>query len=549
MTKNMFLQIDTHDNLIVALQPLAKGNRLRVGRHAIELIDDIPEKHKFALKDLDQGDLAVMYGVIVGRAKRPIRCGELITTDNLDHATTEYRETHEPYQWQAPLPYPESSTQFMGIRRPDGKVGTANYWIFVPLVFCSNQELNELKKVLPPALGYGSSSRYAHFTEELVKQIKTKGAPVDPVISLDSFDPQPEPLFPRVDGLRFLTHHMGCGSTPDEAEELVELLANYITHPNTAGATVVSLGCQKAEVKALQAAIVRRDPAATKPVFYYDRQSWAEPVDMLEAIIRQTLISLHQANELSRREPVPVSELVIGVECGGSDGFSGISANPVIGRAMDHLVGKGGSVILAEFPELCGVENEIVSRCAEPELGSRFLELMKSYRKRVQAVGFDFDQNPSPGNIRDGLITDAMKSAGAAKKGGTSPVVDVFDYPGQASKHGLNLLCTPGGDVESTTALAGAGANLIIFSTGLGTPTGNPIVPVLKVSSNSDMARRLEYMIDLDTGAIISGEKSLDKLGAELEKLCVETASGSYRAKAVRLNQEDFIPWKRGMSL
>ena len=174
---------------------------------------------------------------------------------------------------------------------------------------------------------------------------------------------------------------------------------------------------------------------------------------------------------------------------------------------------------------------------------------MSSYRKKVQAVGFDFDQNPSPGNIRDGLITDAMKSAGAAKKGGTSPVVDVLDYPGSATKKGLNLLCTPGGDVESTTALAGAGANLIIFSTGLGTPTGNPIVPVLKVSTNSDMARRLEYMIDFDTGPIISGDKTLDDLAAELERLCVETASGRYKAKAVRLGQEDFIPWKRGFSL
>jgi len=543
-----FLQIDSHDNLIVALQTLKQGTVLEVGKQMVELQQDIPAKHKFALEDIDTGATAVMYGVIVGRANQPIRSGELITTANLDHATSDFKENQEPFQWQAPQPYHGSPVEFMGIRRPDGKVGTANYWIFVPLVFCSNQELYELKKVLPPALGYGSSSRYVHFTDQLVKQIKTKGAPIDPVISLDSFDKQPEQLFPNVDGLRFLTHHMGCGSTPDEAEELVALLANYITHPNVAGATVVSLGCQKAEVKALQAEIARKDPGAAKPVFYYDRQSWNEPVDMLEAIIRQTLVSLQQANEVGR-QPVPLSELVIGVECGGSDGFSGISANPVIGRAMDHLVGKGGSTILAEFPELCGVENELVSRCVAPELGSRFLELMRSYRKRVQAVGFDFDQNPSPGNIRDGLITDAMKSAGAAKKGGTSPVVDVLDYPEHAHKRGLNLLCTPGGDVESTTALAGAGANLIIFSTGLGTPTGNPIVPVLKVSSNSDMARRLEYMIDLDTGPIITGEKTLDELGAELEKLCVETASGRYRAKAVRLDQEDFIPWKRGFSL
>lgn len=548
MKKQSCLQIENNDNLIVALDTLKQGTRLEVGGKPIELKQDIPAKHKFALEDLDMGDIAVMYGVIVGKANQTIKTGELITTENLEHTTIEFKEEQQAYQWQAPRPYDGSAGEFMGYKREDGKVGTANYWIFVPLVFCSNQELHELKKVLPPALGYTGTTKYAHYTEKLVEQLKTKGGIVDPVISLDSFDKQAEPLFPNVDGLRFLTHHMGCGSTPDDAESLMALLASYIAHPNTAGATVISLGCQKAEVKALQDEIRKKDPNTTKPVFYYDRQSWNEPVDMLEAIISQTLTSLQKAND-RQRQPVPISELVVGVECGGSDGFSGISANPVIGRAMDHIVGKGGGTILAEFPELCGVENELVSRCVRPETGERFLCLMRSYQKKVQAVGFDFDQNPSPGNIRDGLITDAMKSAGAAKKGGTSPVVDVLDYPEQAVNRGLNLLCTPGGDVESTTALAGAGANLIIFSTGLGTPTGNPIVPVLKVSTNTDMARRLEYMIDLDTGPIITGEKTLDELAAQLEKLCVETASGSYKAKAVRLGQEDFIPWKRGFSL
>jgi len=548
MQKQHVLQIDPNDNLIVALTDLIAGTVVEVAGESVELKTDIQAKHKFSLVGLEPGDLAVMYGVIVGRANQKIDAGMLITTRNLDHATTAFKESDQPYYWQPPSPYESSPSEFMGYKRPNGKVGTANYWIFVPLVYCSNQELHELKKVLPPALGYTGASRYQHFTEKLVEQIKTRGRADAPVISLESFERQPTPLFENINGLRFLTHHMGCGTTPDDADSLVELLAGYITHPNTAGATVVSLGCQKAEVKALQEAVSRRDPGATKPVFYYDRQSWNEPVDMLEAIIRQTLNSLQRANNISR-QPVPVSELVIGVECGGSDGFSGISANPVIGRAMDHIVAKGGSAILAEFPELCGVENELVSRCVTPEIGERFLHLMRGYQKKVQAVGFDFDQNPSPGNIRDGLITDAMKSAGAAKKGGTSPVVDVLDYPQQAVKRGLNLLCTPGGDVESTTGLAGAGANLIIFSTGLGTPTGNPIVPVLKISSNSDMARRLEYMIDLDTGPILSGKKSLDDLAAELEKLCVETASGSYKAKAVRLGQEDFIPWKRGFSL
>jgi altronate hydrolase len=548
MQKQNYLQIDPRDNLIVALTELEAGTQIDIAGASLRLKDPIPAKHKFALHDLTPADVAVMYGVIVGRPNRRIGRGELISTANLDHATTPYQKIHEPYVWQAPIPYPGSPLEFMGYRREDGRVGTANYWIFVPLVFCSNRELEELKRVLPPALGYEGTSRYRRYSESLVKQMRETGDVREPVIALDAFDNGAEPLFPNVDGLRFLTHHMGCGTTSDDTEALCALLAGYITHPNVAGACVVSLGCQKAEVRTLQAEVAKRDPQGYKPVFYYDRQSWNQPQDMLEAIIQQTMVSLKTANQISR-QPVPVAELVIGVECGGSDGFSGISANPVIGRAMDHIVGKGGSAILAEFPELCGVENELISRCVTPEAGIRFVELMRSYQQRVQAIGYDFDQNPSPGNIRDGLITDAMKSAGAAKKGGTSPVVDVLDYSEWVVKRGLNLLCTPGGDVESTTALAGAGATLIIFSTGLGTPTGNPIVPVLKLSSNTAMARRLEYMIDLDTGPVVTGDKSLDAMAAELEKLCIEAASGRYRAKAVRLGQEDFFPWKRGYSL
>ncbi|MBT8333401.1 MAG: UxaA family hydrolase, partial [Deltaproteobacteria bacterium] len=318
--------------------------------------------------------------------------------------------------------------------------------------------------------------------------------------------------------------------------------------PNVAGATVISLGCQKAEMSQLKKAIEQRDPGCSKPILYFDRQSWNGPADMIEVIIQQTLIGLQEANKIVR-EPVPLSELVIGVECGGSDGFSGISANPVIGKTVDHLIASGGSGILSEFPELCGVENELIARCVTPKAAERFISLLSAYRKRAQAVGVDFDMNPSPGNIRDGLITDAMKSAGAAKKGGTAPIVDVLDYPEQLTSKGLNLLCTPGNDVESTTALAGSGANLIIFSTGLGTPTGNPIVPVIKVSSNSAIATRLHHMIDFDTGPVITGRQSITTLATDLLNLCAETAGGRYRTKAVRLDQNDFIPWKREVSL
>jgi altronate hydrolase len=213
------------------------------------------------------------------------------------------------------------------------------------------------------------------------------------------------------------------------------------------------------------------------------------------------------------------------------------------------LTALGGTTILSEFPELCGVEQELVNRCVEDEGGKRFLELMQWYEKTVVDAGSGFDMNPSPGNIKDGLITDAMKSAGAAKKGGTSPIVGVSDYGEYISKPGLNLLCTPGNDVECTTAMVGSGANMVLFTTGLGTPTGNPIAPVIKVSSNTELAKKMSDIIDIDTGGIITGEKSIDEMADEMLEFIINVASGTIKTKAAILNQNDFIPWKRGVSL
>ncbi|MDZ4286669.1 MAG: UxaA family hydrolase, partial [Prosthecobacter sp.] len=249
-------------------------------------------------------------------------------------------------------------------------------------------------------------------------------------------------------------------------------------------------------------------------------------------------------------EPSPISDLIVGVECGGSDGFSGISANPAIGHAADLLAALGGAPVLSEFPELCGVEQSLCDRCETPELADKFVSLMRAYEGAAKACGSGFDANPSPGNIRDGLITDAIKSAGAAKKGGTSPIVDVLDYSEPIRRHGgLTLYCTPGNDVESTTALAGGGCTLMLFSTGLGTPTGNPVCPTLKISTNTTLARKMPDIIDFDTGPVITGEHTVEQMGESLLEMCLATASGEYVPKAVALGQDDFLPWKRGVSL
>ena len=255
-----------------------------------------------------------------------------------------------------------------------------------------------------------------------------------------------------------------------------------------------------------------------------------------------------EANKIARR-PAAVSHLVLGLECGGSDGFSGISANPVLGATADLLVALGGTAVLSEFPELNGVEQELINRCETGTNAEKFASLMRSYSNRALAVGAGFEKNPSPGNIKDGLITDAMKSAGAAKKGGTSPITDVLDYAEPVSKKGLNLLCTPGNDVESTTGLAGSGATIICFTTGLGTPTGNPLAPVIKISSNNDLSRRMVDIIDFNAGDIITGSASVEEKAVELLEYIIQVASGKSIPAAVRLGQDDFIPWKRGISL
>lgn len=354
-------------------------------------------------------------------------------------------------------------------------------------------------------------------------------------------------LFPNVDGIKFLPHDGGCGGIRQDSEALCRLLAGYISNPNVAGATILSLGCQNAQFHILETALQEMSGAHQKPLFILEQQKSTSETAFIEEAVKKTFVGLTQANKYTRQS-APLSKLVLGLECGGSDGFSGITANPALGHTSDMLVALGGATILSEFPELNGVEQELIHRCQNQALAEKFAYLIQTYSNRAKAVGSGFDMNPSPGNIKDGLITDAMKSAGAAKKGGTSPIVDVLDYTEQVKKAGLHLLCTPGNDVESTTGLAGSGANLIVFTTGLGTPTGNPITPVIKFSSNTALYQRMNDIIDIDAGTIVSGEDNIQSKGEELLDSLIEIASGK-PAKAEQLGQDDFIPWKRGISL
>jgi altronate hydrolase len=405
-----------------------------------------------------------------------------------------------------------------------------------------------MREAITRALGYARTSPYERFTQALVER-QRRGESLEDVTLPEEFFQTPRPLFPNVDGVKFLEHGLGCGGTRQDADALVRLLAGYIAHPNVAGATVLSLGCQHAQVSLLEQALSDLHPNLNRPLHIFEQQKCASERDMMSAAIKATLKEVATADEQGR-EPCPLSDLIVGVECGGSDGFSGISANPAIGHTADLLAALGGAPVLSEFPELCGVEQSLCDRCETPQLADKFVRLMRAYEGAAKACGSGFDANPSPGNIRDGLITDAIKSAGAAKKGGTSPVVDVLDYAEPIRRHGgLTLYCTPGNDVESTTAIAGGGCNLILFSTGLGTPTGNPVCPTLKIATNSTLMSRMSDILDFDTGPVITGQKSVPEMGEELLELCIATASGEHVPKAVALGQDDFLPWKRGVSL
>jgi len=420
----------------------------------------------------------------------------------------------------------------------------------IPLVFCENRNVAVLKQAFEEELGYAPPQVYRNQVARLVglyKEGKIAEAQREWAEKAGEVGGRRR-VFNNVDGIKFLAHEGGCGGTRQDAAGLAGLLAGYIHHPNVAGATILSLGCQNAQIALLRNEISKRDPAFNKPLLVLEQQQSRSEFAMISQAIQQTFLGLVEADKFTRT-PAPISELTVGLKCGGSDGFSGISANPAIGHTADILSGVGGKTVLSEFPELCGVEQELVNRCAHDEDGARFLRLMRDYNARAQAIGSGFDMNPSPGNIRDGLITDAMKSAGAAKKGGASPVAAVLDFPEYATKPGLNLLCTPGNDVESVTAQVGSGASVVLFTTGLGTPTGNPIAPVVKISTNSELARRMADIIDLDAGPIISGEKTVEEMGEDVLELVIKVASGEVRTKAELLSQDDFIPWKRGVSL
>jgi altronate hydrolase len=548
--QNTVLQLDPSDNVLIALRNLRTGERINFSGHEHALVSDVPAKHKFATEEIPLGANIVMYGVLIGKAREPIRAGEVVTTRNTQHDSSTFHESSQSFRWTPPDVNRWASETFLGYHRPDGQVGTRNYWLVVPLVFCENRNIEVMKQAFEEELGFAPPKIYRQQVADLVRRYRSGNLhePTKAVAEPNSGTFPRSKLFDNIDGVKFLVHQGGCGGTREDTDALCGLLAGYIHHPNVAGATVLSLGCQHSQTAILREELKKRDAGFKKPLLVFEQQRSGTEFEMMSKAIEATFLGLVEANKCARA-PAPLSSLCVALQCGGSDGFSGISANPSIGHVSDIVATLKGRTILSEFPELCGVEQELINRSVDREVGARFMQLMRDYAARAKAARSGFDMNPSPGNIRDGLITDAMKSAGAARKGGTSPVAAVLDYPEYCVAPGLNLQCTPGNDVESVTAQVGAGANVVLFTTGLGTPTGNPIAPVIKISTNSDLALRMSDIIDIDAGPVVSGKKTIEQMGEAILERVIDVTSGGSRTKAEMLNQDDFIPWKRGVSL
>ncbi|AHG21523.1 altronate hydrolase [Chania multitudinisentens RB-25] len=527
------LKIDESDNLIVALKNLNKGETVCWGTENITLVTDVKAKHKFSTEDIATDGIVSMYGTPVGKATKPIAKGEAVTVNNIKHYAAPVLLNNEPYHWQEPDISAYATRTFKGYMRDDGRVGTANYWLVLPLVFCENRNVTKLTDALNDALGYSDHS-LTRFAMDLAGDSASKGK-------------DKEKLLPHIEGVRCITVNSGCGGATTDSMTMCDVLAAYADHPNVIGITVFSLGCEKARVIDFQHALNKRNPNFDKPALYFKQQEWENEEQMMQSALRETFSQMKAVGRTPRVD-VPLSFLKLGVKCGASDGFSGISGNPAMGLVSDWVVTLGGASGLAEFPELCGAEGDMVKRCRNPADKKKFLELMNNYEKTANFFDTSIADNPSPGNIADGLITDAIKSTGAAKKGGRAPISAVCDYAEPMPDAGLSLVCTPGNDVVAVTGLVAAGCNIVIFSTGLGTPTGNPIVPVLKISTNTEIAERLKDIIDFDCGSVIEGTPLHDVSQALFERV-IETASRDYIVKSDRLEQYDFLLWKRSLDL
>ena len=496
--ENAALRLHPSDNIAVARVPLAPGTALRFGAHGITVTEAIPAGHKVAVEPIAAGEVVRRYGQAIGRAAQAIAPGRHVHTHNLS-----YEELALDYEFPAadlPLPAPPADAPtFLGYPREDGRAGTRNYIAVV------------------------AASNCASHTAALVAR---------------SFDGQPLPE--NVDGVVAFPHGEGCGHAfgPD-VDQLRRTLGGVLAHPNVSSAIILGLGC---EVNQIDWYLGPEGPRGR--VTGMTLQSSGGTRATVEAARAEIARCIERA-AAERRVPVPASKLVLGLNCGGSDSFSGITANPALGICSDLLAAVGGTPVLAETPEIFGAEHLLVRRARNRAVAEQVLGFIRAYKEYLARFGESFDDNPSPGNKAGGLSNILEKSLGAVAKAGTSTLNSAVDFAARIEGPGFVFMNTPGYDPVSLSGLAAGGCNLIAFTTGRGSAIGFPTVPVIKIASNSATFRRMEDNMDVNAGAVADGDRTLDEVGREIFELTLRVASG-HRTRAELLGHAEFVPWRIG---
>uniref|UniRef100_UPI003F490EA9 UxaA family hydrolase n=1 Tax=Cupriavidus yeoncheonensis TaxID=1462994 RepID=UPI003F490EA9 len=499
------IRLHPDDDVVIARAQLVAGARLGAGLVVRGLV---PAGHKLAVRALEAGAPVRRYGQVIGFATRPIAPGEHVHTHNL--AIGEFERDYAFGSGKRPAAVATQRAQFMGIVRADGRVGTRNYIGILTSVNCSATAARAIAE---------------HFRREI--------------------NPQALADYPNVDGVVALTHGQGC-AVDGEGEGLALLrrtLAGYARHPNFAAVLIVGLGCETNQIDGLldSEGLARGTALKTMTI-----QATGGTARTVAAGIEQIKTMLPDANRV-RREPVDASHLVVGLQCGGSDGYSGISANPALGAAVDRLVAHGGTAILSETPEIYGAEHLLTRRAVSPQVGHKLLDRIRWWEAYCARMSASLDNNPSAGNKAGGLTTILEKSLGAVAKGGTTNLVDVYGYAERVEAAGLVFMDTPGYDPVSATGQVAGGANLICFTTGRGSAYGCAPAPSLKLGTNTALWQRQQEDIDINCGTVIDGSQTIDALGGEIFRLMLAAASGQRSKSELHgYGQNEFVPWQLG---
>lgn len=490
-----YIKIHPADKVAVALCDLPAGTVVSVDHKEITLSEDIPQGHKFALCDLDKEEPVIKYGYPIGLAKAPIKAGTWIHVHNMKTALGDLLTyTYEKQDTALSL---TEERFFNGYKRPDGKTGVRNEIWIIPTVGCVNNVAAAIERQ----------------AQSLIKG--------------------------SIEAIAAFPHPYGCSQMGDDQENTRRILADLITHPNAGGVLVLGLGCENSNIDVLKNYIGNYDEKRVKFLVCQDSQD--EIADALN-LIRE----LVEYAAPARREPVSCKELIIGMKCGGSDGLSGITANPTVGAFSDLLISKGGTTILTEVPEMFGAETLLMNRCENRELFDKTVALINNFKNYFKSYGQTIYENPSPGNKKGGISTLEDKSMGCTQKSGSAPVRGVLAYGEKVCTKGLNLLSAPGNDLVASTALAAAGAHIVLFTTGRGTPFASP-VPTVKISSNTALFDRKANWIDFNCGTMVEGT-DLDTLGNQLFDYVISVASGE-KVKSEKAGFHDMAIFKQGVTL